>query len=75
MSRYSAGIPERRLNDAFISYSAPGAYRAPMRTRTLVILLVLLLVVLAVGMSAHGGHSGGMMRRLARAIHGQHGPN
>jgi len=46
-----------------------------MRTRTLVILLGILLAVLAVGMSAHSTHSGGLMRRLGRAIHGQGGPH
>ena len=34
--------------------------------------VALVLIALAVGLSAHRGHSGGMMRRLALAIHGGH---
>jgi hypothetical protein len=73
LPRYNAPAPERRLNSAFTPHSAGAQYGDAMRTRTLIVLLVICFIALAVGMSAHGGHSGGVMRRLARAIHGQHG--
>jgi hypothetical protein len=72
---YNADEPERLLNDPFTLRSAAAEYRAGMRTRTFVAILIGLAVVLAAGMSAHRHGHGGMMSRLAMAIHGGHGGN